>query len=94
MKLFLLIPLVAACAGDPKESNTDASNVCTGQAYDACRDEHNCLDANCMPFGSLVVCTLACTAGGTACPMQDGVAVPCTNSVCQPTKANTCVLAP
>jgi hypothetical protein len=94
MKLLPLTMLaaLAGCAGDPKNSNVDATSFCTGAAYDSCRDEHGCLDANCRPFGTLTVCTLSCT--GTECPPQDGAAVPCMNNLCQPPMANSCTLAP
>ncbi len=92
--LSVVLVLLVACAGDAKDTTGDASNVCTGQPYDSCRDEHNCLGANCRPFGTapdvISVCTTSCT--GTECPMQDGMAVPCMNNLCQPPKANSCTL--
>lgn len=89
---YVMAGLLAGCAGDAKNSNIDAADICTGKAYDSCRDEHNCASANCRPFGSLVVCSTSCT--GTECPPQNGVAVPCTAGFCQPPMANSCTLAP
>jgi hypothetical protein len=80
---------LAACSGDQPP---DAPNTCTGAVYDLCRDEHDCTVANCRPFGTIQVCTQACT-DQMPCPAEEnGDAVPCTNGFCVPAAANNCKL--
>jgi len=72
------------------------SNTCTGQLYDRCTTNTQCMSGTCRMFNSLgvMLCTQACTVGGAACPMQGATAVPCssggTSNVCRPAAANTC----
>jgi hypothetical protein len=98
---LLLLPLLGsiACSGDPPKG-PDAANFCAGSAYDPCSDEHSCplvTDPACQPVGSanLVVCTLACTDGGSACPNDStGAAGTCVNGFCTPAAAATCTPHP
>jgi hypothetical protein len=89
-----------ACSGDPPKG-PDAANFCMGSAYDPCLDEHNCplvSGAVCMPVGAShsVVCTLPCTAGGSACPNDStGAAGTCNASgFCETSAIPTCTPHP
>ena len=70
------------------------STTCTGQLYDRCTTNAQCLSGTCRLFNNLGVslCTQACTVGGAACPTQGGTAVTCVQNslVCRPAMANTC----
>ena len=103
MKLLSLVfacGLLAACGGDDGGSVIDApasdgaSAACTGALYDRCTDNNQCMSGNCRMFNDLgaMMCTEACTPGGAACPMQDGMAVTCSmnSMVCRPVVASTC----
>jgi hypothetical protein len=109
MRSSLLVSLVlasslAACEGSvPK--GPDAANFCKGSAYDPCNDEHSCPLVTipvCQPVGSamLVVCTEACTPGGSACPVdKTGVPGTCvatsgSNYLCVPAAKATCTPIP
>ncbi len=98
----LLLVALAGCPSDedpppvdaPATIDGPAGNVCTGQLYDRCTSNTQCMSGNCRMFNNLgiMMCTQACTAGGAACPTQNGAAVECvTNSmICRPAGANTC----
>ncbi|HEY0252928.1 MAG TPA: hypothetical protein VGC41_15440 [Kofleriaceae bacterium] len=90
MRPVLAIALMlAACSGDMP----DTPDTCTGQLYDRCVDEHACMSQNCRPFGTIQVCTTTCS-DTSPCPNdEDGNPVPCTNALCVPAKANSCVLS-
>lgn len=84
----VLVLSLGACAGD----NPTTVPTCTAKVYDLCRDEHDCTTANCRPFGSIQVCTQACS-DTAPCPNDaNGNTVACTNALCQPTVANNCTL--
>lgn len=86
--LVLVVSIVAACAGDDPVTTP----ACTAKVYDVCRDEHDCSTANCRPFGSIQVCTQACS-DTVPCPNDKaGNTVACSNMLCTPTVANDCKL--
>ena len=94
---------LAACGDDGSPSPIDSGGsgsdagsgtACTNALYDPCTDNTQCTSGNCrafnMPAPGIQVCTQACSAN-TPCPMQNGVAVTCTNAgVCRPAAANAC----
>jgi hypothetical protein len=97
----LLVLVLAGCPSDdpppvdaPAVIDGPAGTVCTGQLYDRCTSNAQCMSGNCRMFNNLgiMMCTQTCTAGGAACPTQNGAAVECvTNSmICRPASANTC----
>jgi hypothetical protein len=87
--LAIVLALAAAC-GD--ETVPPGPSTCTGVVYDSCRDEHDCSSANCRPFGSIQVCTQACSDTAPCPNDQAGNTVTCTNMLCPPTVANNCTL--
>ena len=87
-----LLALVAACAGD---APPDSVRSCTGDVYDPCLQEHECMSNNCRFFmaDGIQVCTTGCTAGDdSTCPMTaDGKKATCnTMGICKPPAANNC----
>lgn len=91
-------PIDAAAGSDAGGSDAPgldaAGTACTNALYDPCTDNTQCTSGNCrafnMPAPGIQVCTQACSAN-TPCPMQNGVAVTCTNAgVCRPAAANAC----
>ena len=90
--LMIACGVLVACGGD---DGGDAP-ACTGALYDLCTDNTDCMSNNCRMFNDLgvMLCTEACTPGGTACPTQDGAAVNCPMNamVCRPPAANSCTL--
>jgi hypothetical protein len=92
MRLLVCV-LLAGCSGDAPKT-PDGGFKCSGAAYDPCNTEHDCMSAVCHNFGTIQVCTQACTAGDSStCPKQNGAAQTCTAAgVCQPAAANTCHL--
>jgi hypothetical protein len=97
--LCCLVACVACEGSTPK--GPDAAHFCAGSAYDPCNDEHSCPLVSsptgpvCQPVGSgsqtFVVCTLACTPSGTACP-DDKTGAPGTCVV--PSGSDTGLCAP
>lgn len=93
-------PVDAPAGGIDSPATVDAaidapmSNTCTGQLYDRCTTNTQCMSGTCRMFNNLGVslCTQACTVGGTACPTQGGAAVTCVQNsmICRPAAANTC----
>ena len=69
-------------------------NVCTGQLYDRCSSNAQCMSGTCRMFNNLgvMLCTQTCVPGGAACPMQGATAVQCPSNsmICRPNAANTC----
>jgi len=99
---LLLVVSLAGCGDDgspapidsPSTIDSPMGNVCTGQLYDLCSMDSQCMSGTCRMFNNLgvMLCTEACTPGGAACPAQGSSAVQCvTNSmICRPNAANTC----
>lgn len=94
MRWIFAFAVLAACGGS--SSSPDANTQCTKALYDPCLTEHDCTSGNCHGFmGGPIVCTMACTPTGPACPMQNGAAVDCDASgVCKPPAANACTFTP
>lgn len=87
--------LVAVCAGCAGDAPPDTTRSCTGELYDACLQEHECMLNNCRNFAAdgFQVCTTACTAGDdSTCPKTfDGKTVTCNMmGICKPPAANAC----
>jgi len=82
---ILIVLLFAACAGD----SPPPTGRCTGQFYDACSTEDDCVGALCQNFlDEFQVCSRACDAN-TPCP-DGGV---CNEfDVCKPAAPNECEL--
>jgi hypothetical protein len=92
ISIALLALLVAACAGD---APPDSVRSCTGDVYDPCLQEHECMSNNCRFFmaDGIQVCTTGCTAGDdSTCPMTaDGKKATCNMmGICKPPAANAC----
>ncbi len=91
---LIFVATLAGCSGDDPPAVDAPGTLCTGQLYDRCSDNAQCMSGNCRMFNNLgaMLCTQACTAGGAACPTQMGTAVECvTNSqICRPAMANAC----
>jgi hypothetical protein len=93
--LLVVAVSLVACEGS-KPKGPDAANFCKGSAYDPCNDEHSCPLVPipmCQPVGSamLIVCTEACTTGGSACPVdKTGAPGMCINDVCVPAEKANC----
>lgn len=105
--LGLAAVIGSACGDDGSPSPGDASgsdaapgsdagsgSACTNALYDPCTDNAQCTSGNCrafnMPSPGIQICTQGCSTSNP-CPMQNGVAVECTNaSVCRPAAANNC----
>ena len=84
--------VLLACAGD---APPDSERRCTGDAYDPCLTEHDCMNNNCRMFmaDGIQVCTTSCTAGDdSTCPaMADGRPATCNMmGICKPPAANSC----
>jgi hypothetical protein len=96
MRTLVILLALAGCEGSGSAKKVDASNACTKALYDPCLSEHDCSSGVCHGFtGGPLVCTQACTPGGTPCPMQSGAAVDCDASgFCKPAAANTCMFPP
>jgi hypothetical protein len=87
--------LVAVCAGCAGDAPPDTTRSCTGELYDVCLQEHECMSNNCRSFAAdgFQVCTTACTAGDdSTCPKTfDGKTVTCNMmGICKPPAANAC----
>ena len=87
-----VLVLLAACAGDAPPAS---ERRCTGDAYDPCLTEHDCMNSNCRLFmaDGIQVCTTSCTAGDdSTCPaMADGTPATCNMlGICKPPAANNC----
>lgn len=83
-----------ASGSDAAGSDAGSANACTNALYNPCTGVAQCTSGNCrmfnMPSPGIMVCTQACAANNP-CPMQNGVAVECTNAgVCRPPAANNC----
>jgi hypothetical protein len=87
--------LVGACAGDTPDP---VDRACSGNLYDRCLQEHDCMAANmdCHNFMAegFQVCSKPCTPGDDAScgTTLDGRAATCNmTGVCKPPAANDCV---
>jgi len=96
--LVLAFGLASACSGD-KPPDPDANPngpLCTGQLYDSCVTEHECMSGLCHVFSAegIQVCTTMCTVGtDTPCIVTGGQAGTCgATGVCTPPAANACHL--
>lgn len=93
MRILLAMVLVTAvgCAGD----ETDEGNglVCSGQLYENCNSEHDCMSNDCHTFApeGFNACVQACSAT-VPCPDQNGVAVACdtVGGYCKPAMQTAC----
>ena len=88
-----LFALAAACilAGCSGNDFDTVAPACTGDSYDECRTEHDCLNELCFHFDDIGrVCSIACTAGDDAACTIDGKSGTCTDGFCKPAAVTTC----
>lgn len=93
---FVLAIGLGACAGSKPPQPDGGSNgpMCTGQLYDPCSTEHDCMSQNCRSFAGdgFIVCTTTCTPGDdTPCMVAGGQAGTCNAmGLCKPAAPNVC----
>jgi len=98
---LLLLAVLTGCPSEdpppvdaPIMIDSPAGAVCTGQLYDRCSSNTQCMSGVCRMFNNLgvMLCTQVCTPGGAACPTQGAAAVQCpaNSMICRPDAANTC----
>lgn len=94
--LGLIVVVLAACdngGASPPLPDADLSlPMCTGQLYDACTTNSDCMSMNCKLFDqdAIQVCVQTCDASNP-CPPQDGMPATCNNrGLCKPPAANAC----
>lgn len=93
MRMLLAMALLTAvgCAGD--EVDEGKGLVCTGQLYENCNSEHDCLSNDCHTFApeGFNACVQPCSAT-VPCPDQNGVAVTCdtVGGYCKPAAQTVC----
>jgi hypothetical protein len=95
-----LLVLAGACTG----ATPSGTQMCAGNLYDACLDEHDCMSGTCVNFmtAKFEVCSISCTVGNDApCMANDrGQKATCvstsgtSNGVCTPPAENDCMRAP
>jgi hypothetical protein len=85
MVIVMLVAAAFGCAGDSPAS----SNKCTGELYDPCIAEHQCISGLCRNFAadSFQVCSQACDAANP-CPTGGE----CDVDVCKPAAPKDCEL--
>ena len=93
---LVMLAALAACDNGGTGSGLPDANLnlpmCTGQPYDSCNTNAECMSNNCHLFASdaIQVCTQACSAT-TPCPTLNGAAATCNNKgICKPPGANAC----
>lgn len=93
--VVVALALVGCEAKDKSIPDADpAAPLCTGQVYDNCTDNSQCMSGMCHLFsGEFQVCTQACTANdNSTCPQSAGGTTPkCNNrGICKPAINNMC----
>src|SRR5262245_48555813 len=87
----LALLVAAGCAGDPPPGS---GRACSGDLYDACLQEHDCMSNNCRSFqgDGIQVCTQGCSASVPCPKTSDDKTVMCDMETgsCKPPAANAC----
>ena len=89
--------LLVACSGStpPEIDANPAGPLCSGQLYDSCFEEHDCMSNLCQNFqtAGIQVCSQACS-DTNPCPDSTQGAVVCDTDVgaCRPAVVNHCHL--
>lgn len=100
---WMVMAGLAACLGegptlpalvDAPGSDTPPGPPCTGDIFDPCSMNSDCMSMNCRLYrgDGWAVCTTTCTPGMNAtCPTQSGVEARCNNmGFCKPVAPNHC----